>query len=780
MIAANDAPSPPQTTFRQLKIGGRTLKCFMLTPTARYINPTFAQQSLQSMAELPRSPIPLGPTPIDSSRVVNSGALIDSPDGGFRCSWFDDQSPTLGLLVPATSPLSFASTQSRLPSHFFLPQTLAATPSTIASSPPDEYISSRPFQTSPITHASDQTRTGTPSSLSNSSRYDSSLGLLTKKFVALLRGSPENALDLNLAANELGVQKRRIYDITNVLEGIGLIQKTSKNQVSWNNNPPTSFARAPTKTEEQGSDSDLIGSPPRITKTTAVDSPTASIEAQKRLNHALKEQEREMDQYLDFLTQQARDFVTPVASTGEGNGSFMFVRFSDITSLPMYSSDTVIGIRAPPGTSLEVPDPDQGMRPGIRRFEIYLSSKSSPGQPPEPGSGGPINVYLVRYQGNDGQSGGTAGPTLQNITNRSTPEERSSSNDEPTKIPSRSTAPPERGPPSQQLRSSQPPHHYPTGAPPHGAYPPHGPPMDQHYGYGAPYPPTGSGWAPHPPTSRPPYPPMPPHEASRGPPRSHGREGLPYADIPWGVPPYGDYSQPHHQEERGRPRYGEAPGGPPDEDRKRKDQDQPSPSHGRSKRSRVPTLKPRSPLDRSSTEMNPFISPPRHFAHRESEPSHHPQPHSPPSRHFAPPPPHESRQGPPMGGPPLTPRGGAFGPVSVSGPSPVSSQLELLNMPLQSPSSRGWYPGAYPSPAILPPGYSPRVEFGHVPLPSLQSDRRDDRRSGDPYWTDPHWREGPFRPPPLPGPPLPGSEGDRGDRGESPDRPPNVDQRPSR
>lgn len=28
-------------------------------------------------------------------------------------------------------------------------------------------------------------------------------------------------------------QKRRIYDITNVLEGIGLIEKKSKNSIQW-------------------------------------------------------------------------------------------------------------------------------------------------------------------------------------------------------------------------------------------------------------------------------------------------------------------------------------------------------------------------------------------------------------------------------------------------------------------------------------------------------------------------------------------------------------------
>ena len=60
-------------------------------------------------------------------------------------------------------------------------------------------------------------------------RYDSSLGLLTKKFVSLIQNAPEGILDLNQAASQLGVQKRRIYDITNVLEGIGLIEKKSKN-----------------------------------------------------------------------------------------------------------------------------------------------------------------------------------------------------------------------------------------------------------------------------------------------------------------------------------------------------------------------------------------------------------------------------------------------------------------------------------------------------------------------------------------------------------------------
>ena len=65
------------------------------------------------------------------------------------------------------------------------------------------------------------------------SRDETSLGRLTKKFVSLFHSDPNGTVDLNKASINLGVQKRRIYDITNVLEGIGLVEKKSKNTVHW-------------------------------------------------------------------------------------------------------------------------------------------------------------------------------------------------------------------------------------------------------------------------------------------------------------------------------------------------------------------------------------------------------------------------------------------------------------------------------------------------------------------------------------------------------------------
>ena len=64
-------------------------------------------------------------------------------------------------------------------------------------------------------------------------RHENSLGELTKKFITLIMSSENMSIDLNDAVTLLQVQKRRIYDITNVLEGIGLIEKCAKNKIKW-------------------------------------------------------------------------------------------------------------------------------------------------------------------------------------------------------------------------------------------------------------------------------------------------------------------------------------------------------------------------------------------------------------------------------------------------------------------------------------------------------------------------------------------------------------------
>ena len=52
-------------------------------------------------------------------------------------------------------------------------------------------------------------------------------------FWCFSQASISGTLDLNEAAGELQVPKRRINDIANVLEGIGLLEKRSKNSIVW-------------------------------------------------------------------------------------------------------------------------------------------------------------------------------------------------------------------------------------------------------------------------------------------------------------------------------------------------------------------------------------------------------------------------------------------------------------------------------------------------------------------------------------------------------------------
>ena len=46
------------------------------------------------------------------------------------------------------------------------------------------------------------------------------MGATAKRFVALMTGAIDQTIELNEAAKKLNAPKRRIYDVTNVLEGL--------------------------------------------------------------------------------------------------------------------------------------------------------------------------------------------------------------------------------------------------------------------------------------------------------------------------------------------------------------------------------------------------------------------------------------------------------------------------------------------------------------------------------------------------------------------------------
>jgi len=184
----------------------------------------------------------------------------------------------------------------------------------------------------------------------NKGRHDNSLSVLTRKFIHLIRTAPNFTIDLNEAVQDLKVQKRRIYDITNVLEGIGYIEKANKNKIRWVGN-----------TENYAIENDI-------------NQLTQEIEQ-------LAVEEEEIDKWTAYLQEMLGDL-----SKDAENNNYAYVTFDDIKSVETLSKESeqpFLVIRAPKGTVLEVPVSEQEANDEYP-YKIKLSSQE-----------GEILIYVV-------------------------------------------------------------------------------------------------------------------------------------------------------------------------------------------------------------------------------------------------------------------------------------------------------------------------------------------------------------------------------------------------
>lgn len=206
---------------------------------------------------------------------------------------------------------------------------------------------------------------------SEGTRYDTSLGLLTKKFIDLLKESADGVVDLNIASTKLNVQKRRIYDITNVLEGIGILEKKSKNNIQW----------------KYGNSLCNIEKNNRI----------------QRDRYLLEQKENMLDRMIVEMRKTTADDMQTTKHA--------YVTCQDLNSIDMFKEQIIVVIKAPPEAKLVLPDVQQPREIFLKsekgEIDVFLCPESSENSPNGLcGSGGSSNGGGSLMGGSSNAGGG--------------------------------------------------------------------------------------------------------------------------------------------------------------------------------------------------------------------------------------------------------------------------------------------------------------------------------------------------------------------------------------
>lgn len=151
-------------------------------------------------------------------------------------------------------------------------------------------------------------------------RMDNSLLVTTRKFLELR--NLNDSVNLNDAAEALNVPKRRLYDITNVLEGIDLVEKIGKNSIRWKMN-----------------DGDAL-----------------LLEALRDECKELRREEAELDSIILDLT-SALNLVREDPT----DKPYAYLQLRDLQSLECFSDQTLIVLKSLPDAQsvIEVADPSK-------------------------------------------------------------------------------------------------------------------------------------------------------------------------------------------------------------------------------------------------------------------------------------------------------------------------------------------------------------------------------------------------------------------------------------
>ncbi|XP_023263369.1 transcription factor E2F6-like [Seriola lalandi dorsalis] len=155
-------------------------------------------------------------------------------------------------------------------------------------------------------------------------KQDWSLGILTQHFLQLLLAAPDGLLDLRQVMTKLNICRQRVYDVTNILCGINVIKKPAPSRVKWIGSCPIS--------------SFLWKNQENLRR---------EVENMKLVEDTLDTLIRSCTLQLLALTQDQQ------------NSEMAYVTHQDVSRLAALQEQTVIVVKAPEETKLEILAPKQ-------------------------------------------------------------------------------------------------------------------------------------------------------------------------------------------------------------------------------------------------------------------------------------------------------------------------------------------------------------------------------------------------------------------------------------
>ena len=173
-------------------------------------------------------------------------------------------------------------------------------------------------------------------------KQDNSLSQLTQSFLYYIKKKGRVRISINELVEDLNVKKRRIYDITNVLQGIGYLQKIGKNEILWiKDSNSISIPNCTNSSKDEMASENYI----------------SNLNQLKKELEDLKTQKNNIEENLNKYREEFK-----LISEKNEFPKYGYITFNDIAELSKNEKVNFMLIKAPKGTLINVIDDEESKK----------------------------------------------------------------------------------------------------------------------------------------------------------------------------------------------------------------------------------------------------------------------------------------------------------------------------------------------------------------------------------------------------------------------------------